>query len=111
MRLRRRATGGPEMMAGFLAGHARKSVVIRRSFGSGAVWPSAMARRLALGAVRFVDGLKIRVSAVRFCPWPLRQKSNARSEFGAFGRPLAARVRFGGWRGIWRDCLASQVWT
>lgn len=93
------------MMAGFMAGHPAKGSVIRRSFGSVGVWLSAMTRRLALACVRIVSGLKIRVSAVRFCPWPLRCNHNSRAEIGAFGRSVAARVRFAGWRGIWRDLL------
>lgn len=91
------------MMAENVAGHPSKSPVTRRSFGSCLVLVSAMTRGAGSFCVRFVDGLKIRVSAVRFCPWPLSTKRNQRAEIGAFTGSVAARIRFHDCRGMWRD--------
>lgn len=98
-------------MAGFLAGLSLKSAVSRRSFGSGGVFLSAMARRATLACVQIGEGLKIRVSAVRFCPWPLSSNYNARRQIGSLVGRIAARVRLAGWRGFWRDFATLRSWT
>jgi hypothetical protein len=99
------------MMAGFLAGLTLKSAVSRRSFGSSGVFLSAMARHVTLAYVQIGDGLKIRVSAVRFCPWPLSSNYNARRQIGSLVGRVAARVRFGAWRGFWRAFATLRSWT
>lgn len=94
---------GAVKVAGILAGPSSETGVIRRRTASPRVSVSAMRRYLALFPVRIGQGLKIRVSAVRFCPWPLSPKFNSRVEISPSSGAVATRVRFGGWRGFWRD--------
>ena len=62
---------GAKNVAGFLAGYSSEHPGFRGLIGSIVVALSAMMRQWPSALVRIVIGLKIRVSAVRFCPWPL----------------------------------------
>jgi hypothetical protein len=49
--------------------------VIRRLVARAIMSTLALSRQFAFVRVRFTQGLKIRVSAVRFCPWPPRSST------------------------------------
>lgn len=51
-----------------------------------------LTRRLLSVFVRIGGGLKIRVSAVRFRPWPFKQYNNLGERLSATGRTLSRRI-------------------
>jgi hypothetical protein len=90
------AHGAELMSLGFFAqdfAHLSRTSLWKRSRGL----PNAPERKLRsalmfLHIPEYLQGLKIRVSAVRFRPWPSKQDNNLGSHLTATGRTLSRKI-------------------